>query len=31
MVVFTASAALAAIPVLTGTNGDDQLKDTRKA
>jgi Ca2+-binding RTX toxin-like protein len=31
MVVFSASAALAALPVLTGTNGDDQLKGTKKA
>ena len=30
MVVFSASGALAALPVLAGTNGDDQLKGTGK-
>jgi Ca2+-binding RTX toxin-like protein len=31
MVIFSASAYLAALPVLTGTNGDDRLKGTKKA
>jgi Ca2+-binding RTX toxin-like protein len=31
MVVFSASASLAALPVLAGTNSDDQLKGTKKA
>jgi len=31
MVMLTAGAAFGAVPVLTGTNGDDQLKGTNKA
>ncbi len=31
MVMLSAGAAFAASPVLTGTNGDDQLKGTKNA
>ncbi len=31
MLMLSAGAAFGAIPVLTGTNGDDQLKGTNKA